>query len=197
MPAEPVAEGYATETAVLRPVRSGGYGLGSDWSAFDPGWEAPTRAPLDRPPRPATEPPTTDPLTSDPPAGLVRAGAPGEVAPVLVLVAALALLEGYRQLNVVPATQWQLSAILFATPAFAVVTVLVRPRRDGRRVVGARFVLAASTGLLILSWLALVVGGNDANHVVGAFDLLFAAVALGTVLANELVTRRTGSRRAH
>ena len=108
------------------------------------------------------------------------------VSPILVLLAAASILEGYKWLNVIPAGGWQPSAVVFVGLVFPVAMVLTRPRRDGRRVVAAKVVAVASLALLAVTVLAIFVDRPSVTHLMGVSDLLFALTALGAVLANEL-----------
>ena len=112
---------------------------------------------------------------------------PRFVSPVLVLIAAVSILEGYKWLNVVSTGGWQPSAAVFVSFAVPLAVVLARPRRDGRRVVAAQAVVVASLVMLTLTVLALLVDQPPVTHLMGGSDLLFAVTALGVALANERV----------
>jgi hypothetical protein len=118
------------------------------------------------------------------------AAVPGFVSPILMLLAALATLEGYLRLNVIPAGRWQPSAVVFAALAFLSVVALAIPRPYGCRMVAAKTVAVAATGLLAVTILARLLDRPPIAHLLGASDLVFAVIALGAVLANERAAQR-------
>lgn len=122
------------------------------------------------------------------------AAVPGFVSPVLVLLAAVSILQGYTLLNVLPDGEWQISAILFAAVSFPLSVVLTRP---GGRVVrtGTEKAVALSAVLVaVMTAVALVVDRPSVTHLLGVSDLVFALLALVAALANELPSRHTGLR---
>lgn len=148
--------------------------LGPEWTPVGPGSDHPATATVDL--RPADPSPDWSPPT-----------VPRFVSPVLVLIAAVAILEGYKWLNVVSTGGWQPSAAVFVSFTVPIAVVLARPRRDGRRVVAARVVVVASLIMLTLTVLALLIDQPPVTHLMGGSDLLFAVTALGVALANERV----------
>ena len=134
--------------------------------------------------------PTTPTVDLDPADALpawTPPGVPRFVSPILVVVAAVSILEGYKWLNVVSTGGWQPSAAVFVSFAVPLALVLARPRLDGRRVVAVRAVVVASLIMLTSTVLALLVDQPPVTHLMGASDLLFAVTALGVALVNERV----------
>jgi hypothetical protein len=115
---------------------------------------------------------------------------PRYVSPVLILLAAASILEGYTWLNVIPNNGWQPSAVVFVGVAVPLAIVLTRPRRDGRRVVAAKVVTVASVVLLVVTVLAVVTDRPPLTHLMGASDLLFALTVLAAGLATERLLHR-------
>jgi peptidoglycan/LPS O-acetylase OafA/YrhL len=132
---------------------------------------------------PAT--PAVGPHPADTSPDWVPPTVPRFVSPVLVLIAAVSILEGYKWLNVVSTGGWQPSAAVFVSFAVPLAVVLARPRRDRRRVVAARALVAVSLIMLTVTVLALLVDRPPVTHLMGGSDLLFAVTALGVALANE------------
>jgi hypothetical protein len=79
--------------------------------------------------------------------------------------------------------------VAFAVVTFAVAVLVVRPLRGGWRVV-ATPVVATSAVLLMMTVLAVFIGGPLVAGLSGASDLVFALTALGAVVAIERVARR-------
>ena len=156
------------------------------WSTFDAGHLGPRWAPFrpgsDHPASPTFDlrPTDTSPYWSPP-------TVPRFASPVLVLIAAVSILEGYKWLNVVSTGGWQPSAAVFVSFAVPLAAVLARPRRDGRRVVAAKALVAAAFVMLTLTVVALLADRPPVTHLMGGSDLLFAVTALGVALANERV----------
>lgn len=119
-----------------------------------------------------------------------RRRVPGFVSPLLALVAALSILEGYLWLNVISVDRWHPPALAFAVVTFAVAVLVVRPLGNGRRAV-ATSVVATAAVLLLMTVLALAVGGPVLAGLAGASDLVFAVTGLGAVAAIEHGARRT------
>jgi len=114
---------------------------------------------------------------------------PGFVSPLLALVAALSIFEGYVWLNVITVDQWWPPTIAFAVATFAVAVLVVRPLWSGRRVV-VTWVEATSAVLLVMTVLATFIGGPVVTRLAGASDLVFGFSALAAVAAIEYVARR-------
>ena len=115
-------------------------------------------------------------------------------SPVLVLVAAVAILEGYRWLNVLPPLGWRPVTALLTVVAVPLAVAVTRGDRRGRG--GRRVVAGTVTGVALLlvpaTITALVLPRSPAAQLVGAMNLLLAVTALAAVLVNE---RSIGSNR--
>ncbi len=115
---------------------------------------------------------------------------PGFVSPLLALVAALSILEGYIWLNVIAVDRWRPSTVAFAVATCAVAIVFLWPVREGRRVVVTAAVVT-SVILVVTTVLAMAVRRPVVGRLAGVCDLLFAVAALATVAAIEHLARRT------
>jgi len=115
---------------------------------------------------------------------------PGFVSPLLALVAALSILEGYIWLNVIAVDRWRPSTVAFAVVTCGVAVLVVWPLRGGRRV-AITSVVVTSVILVVMTVLAVVIGGPVVARLAGVSDLLFAVSALATVAAIEHPARRT------
>ena len=104
---------------------------------------------------------------------------PGFVSPLLVMLAAISILEGYRWLDIIRATLWLPSAPVFVALAVPTASVLTRPRGGERRGLVQNAVMAASITLVAATGLMLVVHGPSVSHLLGTSDLLVAVSALG------------------
>jgi hypothetical protein len=116
--------------------------------------------------------------------GAARERAPKLVTAGMVLLAAAAIFEGYRLLNVIPGSQRHLSALVFAAAAvlaavFLTRTALATARRSTRVAVEV-----ASVGLVAMTVLETVVDRPWSTRALGAYDLLVAAAVLGAAVAN-------------
>jgi len=111
--------------------------------------------------------------------------------PVLVVAAAVAILEGYLWLDVIHADGWRPWALVFALATAGAGVALTRTRGHPGRVVGTAQVAAASFAVLAVTALALTVHGPAVASLAGAVDLVFALVALGAVVATGRTARRT------
>ena len=175
LPAERVPQRLGSDADIVELFE--GRSLESRWPPFDVGRDRPLAESIEwRPQEPA---PDQSP-----------AAVPGFVSPVLMLLATVSTLEGYRRLNVIPAGGWLPPSVVFVGLAIPLAIVLTRPRRDGRRVVAAKMVTLASLVLLAMTVLAIFVNRPLIAHLVGVSDLLFALAALVAVLANERFRRR-------
>ncbi len=121
-------------------------------------------------------------------------------SPVLVLLAAVAILEGYRWLNVLPSVGWRPSAVVFtviAVPLALAVTSGGRgePGGPGGHPWAARAVTGAALLMVPMTVIALIHPRPPIAQLMGSTDLLFAVAALATVLINERATHG-GQRRA-
>jgi membrane protein implicated in regulation of membrane protease activity len=144
-------------------------------------------------------------------------------SPVLVVVAAVAILEGYRWLNVLPRLGWRPSAVVFAAVAVPLAIAVTRGGRGGREKRsgrgglggpggpggpgGQRWAVRAVTGAALLlvpvTVTAVILPRAPIAQLMGSTDLLFAFTALVAVLVNERSTHsgqravRTAARGQH
>jgi hypothetical protein len=151
--------------------------------------ERPVVRPLDEP-----EPPMPTPPSWSGPRGAEQWGPPRRcpwfVAPGLALLAALAILEGYRWIGVITnggARPW---AAAFAGVALAVSLVLTRSARPGDGYPSPRIALVGSLLVVLTTVAVLFTDEQWATVAVGASDLALASVALGLLLAGERSKRR-------
>ncbi len=112
-------------------------------------------------------------------------GAPWFASPALVLLAAVAILEGYKVLNVMPDSRWQPSAAVVAALALPLTSVLTRPGRGRRRGLGQRVVMGVSAALLVVTLVEFAVHRPSTVYVLGVVDLLVALSAMAVVLTSE------------
>jgi hypothetical protein len=138
--------------------------------------------------------PAAPPPTPADPRGAEQWGPPRRgpwfVAPGLALLAALAILEGYRWIGVIAnggARPW---AVAFAGGALAVSFVLARSAHPGDRRPSLRIVLAGSVLVASATVVVLFTGERWATGAVGGSDLALATVALTVLLAGERVKRQ-------
>lgn len=121
--------------------------------------------------------------------GAAGAPAPNFAAPLLLLLAGLATLEGYTWLNVISDDRWRSWAVVFAVLTVGAAVVLIRPlRRDNR--LTARLVVSVSVLMLVTTVLAVMVKGQAVARLAGAADLLVALTALGAAALIEHHSRR-------
>jgi hypothetical protein len=114
-------------------------------------------------------------------------------APALALVAAVAIIAGYRWLGVIPSTGSHLSSLAFgragvlvmAVADAAVALAVTRPTSRGRRPWLHRLVVLASlmvvTASVVLAWLP----GAGTRHALGVCDLVLASTIAGTLVIDE------------
>ncbi len=107
----------------------------------------------------------------------------------LIVVAGLAVLEGYRQLDVIPPAPRHPAAVVFAVIVLLAIVAFTRPRRGGHRVLVQRAALTAGACGAIASLAA--AGDLGASAVLlGAIDMVIAALAVGSAVAGEWRSRR-------
>lgn len=104
--------------------------------------------------------------------------APKLVTAGMVLLAAAALFEGYRRLNVISTDQLHPSALFFAAVAVPAALLLARSALATARRSIRVAVEAASVGLVAMTVLDLVVDRPWSARALGACDLLMAAAVL-------------------
>jgi hypothetical protein len=117
-----------------------------------------------------------------------------------VLVAAVAILEGYRWLNVLPQVGWRPSAVVFTAIAVPLALAVTGGRRGepggpGGQRWAARAVTGSAALLVPVTVIALIHPQAPIAQLMGSTDLLFAVTALAAVLVNER-TGRSGQRTA-
>jgi hypothetical protein len=111
-------------------------------------------------------------------------------SPVLVLLAAVAILEGYRWLNVLPSVGWRPSAVVFTALAVPLAMAVIGGGRGDRGGPGgqrwaARAVTGAALLLVPVTIITLIHPHPPIAQLMGSTDLLFAVTALAAVLINE------------
>ena len=121
-----------------------------------------------------------------PPAAVraVRERAPTLVTAGMVLLAAAAILEGYRWLNVIPASRLSPSALVFAAVAVPTAVLLTRTALATARRSTRVAVEVAAVGLVAVTVLEMVVNRPWSARALGAYDLLMAAAVLGVAVAS-------------
>jgi hypothetical protein len=128
---------------------------------------------------------------SEPPVDARGDRLPKLVAPVLVLVATLAIFEGYAWLNVFPRDRINATAISFAVLLLPITVVVTRHPRGGHRGPVQRVLVGAAIALLGVTLIALVLNRPTTELVLGAVDLAVAVAALSVALPGERsATRR-------
>ena len=123
--------------------------------------------------------------------GTTPAPAPGYVAPLLLLLAALSTLKAYMWLDVISSDGWRSSAAGFALVTFVIALALARPLRRGRQL-AAKSVVSAAAVVLMTTVLAELVKDQTVARLAGASDLIFAVTALAAVAASERSAHRLG-----
>jgi hypothetical protein len=100
----------------------------------------------------------------------------------MVLLAAVAVLEGYLWLDVIPAGRTDLSATAFALLAVPAALFLVRsPRRPDRRW-PVRLVTVSAGAVFVATVLEIVFHQRWSARALGASDLLMAATVFGSAV---------------
>jgi 4-amino-4-deoxy-L-arabinose transferase-like glycosyltransferase len=112
------------------------------------------------------------------------------VAPGLALLAALAILEGYRWIGLITNSGARPWAAAFAGVALGVSLVVTRSARPGDADSSPRIVLVGSLVVVSTTMAVLFTDQRWAAVAVGASDLALATVALGLLLAGERSKRR-------
>jgi hypothetical protein len=108
----------------------------------------------------------------------------------VALLAALAILEGYRWIGLMANSGARPWAVAFAGVAVTVSLVVTRSARPGNGEPSLR-ILSVGSGLVVLTTVAVVFTDEHwAAVAVGASDLALASVALGLLLAGERSKRQ-------
>jgi len=106
-------------------------------------------------------------------------------SPGLMVLTAVAVMQGYRQLHVIPSAHLRLSQYAFAVCAPLVAVLLARSRRAWRRTLVQRGLLIVAVAIGVATPLVLAGARPEAGPVLGIGDMAVAAVALWAVLAGE------------
>ena len=109
-------------------------------------------------------------------------------SPGLVVLAALAVVEGYAQLDLVPTARWH--PPVFAVIAVVAAVALIRPARRGRRPAMRWSVVASAIVVGLVTVVATTVGRPLAAPLLVSVDLLFAATCLGAAMVDEVSALR-------
>lgn len=109
-----------------------------------------------------------------------RPQAPQLLTAGLVLLAAAAVLEGYRWLQVIPSNRLDLPAVVFAVLVAPTTLVLTRPPHHWTWTPAQKVALAAVAGLVAVTVVALLVTRLWSAQLLGAYYL---ATALAIVVA--------------
>jgi len=127
------------------------------------------------------------PATLDPaPPGLDRAPerppTPQLVTAGLVLMAAAAVLEGYRWLHVIPSSRLHPSALVFAVLMVPAAAFLARPPHGWTRTPAQQAALVAGAGLVVVTVVYLLAGRPWSAGLLGAYDLAMAATLVAAAV---------------
>lgn len=125
-------------------------------------------------------------------------------SPATGVVAAVAILEGYRWLGVIPGPAPGLSALVFgragalivALSTVAIVWAVRRPRRGGHRSPVERAALGAAWIAVIAASVAAVEGSRATGDTFGVAELVVACLAAATLVLDERRRKRAGSHRS-
>lgn len=121
-------------------------------------------------------------------------GAPPFAVPGMVLLAAVAIFEGYQWLQIIPGGSLHLSGLLFALAAVPATWWLTR-HGDGRRVgLLRRVAVAGATAVPLFGVLVLLGWGAGASKALGAASLLVAVAVLAIAAASERGDRSASTR---
>ena len=116
---------------------------------------------------------------------------PNLVAPALVLVATLAIFEGYAYLNVIPSDRLTGAAIAFAVLLPPITVALTRHPHGGRRSPVQKVLIGTALALGGMTLVVLVLNRPTTELALGAIDLAVAVAALSAALPGERsATRR-------
>lgn len=109
-------------------------------------------------------------------------------SPGLVVLAALAVVEGYAQLDLVPTGRWR--PPVFAVIAVVAAVALTRSAHVGRRPSMRWSVVASAIVVGLVTVAATTVGRPLAAPLLVSVDLLFAATCLGAAMVDEVSALR-------
>ena len=124
---------------------------------------------------------------------------PGYFSPVLGPLAALAILEGYKLLGVIPADGSAVSATAsgrtgtaaFAVLALAVAVTVTRAGHGGRRPWTHRMVVTGATVVVMFTAVSVVIHDAVSTHLLGLADLALAGTVLAALMVGEWRKRHT------
>jgi hypothetical protein len=124
---------------------------------------------------------------------------PGYFSPVLGPLAALAILEGYKLLGVIPANGSAVSvaasgragAAAFAVLALAVAVTVTRAGHGRRRPWTHRMVVTGATMMAAFTGVSVVIHNSVTTHLLGLADLVLAATVLAALMVGEWRKRHT------
>jgi len=105
------------------------------------------------------------------------------------VVAALAVLEGYRQLHLIQRAPGHRVAVGFALVVLLAVAALTRPPEGGHRILVQKAALAAGA-LGVVTSLATTTDRGPGAVLLGTIDLLIAVFAIGSAVTGEWRSRR-------
>jgi hypothetical protein len=116
------------------------------------------------------------------------------VAPALVLLASVGILEGYSWLRVIPRDRISATAVAFALVLLPTSLALTGPAGHAGRPLAHRVLVATAMLLVGVTMTVLVADRPWSEHLLGAFDLMLAAVALWAALPGKPSARPATSR---
>ena len=124
---------------------------------------------------------------------------PGYFSPVLGPLAALAILEGYKLLGVIPANGSTVSvtasgragAAAFAALALAVAVTVTRAGHGRRRPWTHRLVVTGATLVAAFTGVDVVIHNSVSTHLLGLADLALAGTVLAALMVGDWHKRRT------
>ena len=114
---------------------------------------------------------------------------PTFMAPILVILAATAVMEGYIWLDVIRVQQWRPVAVALAAVTFTAVMLLNRSR-PGRESRAVKVLTVAAGILLVATVVAVAVDRQPFTCLAGVVNLLLALITLSVVVTSERLARR-------
>lgn len=123
-------------------------------------------------------------------------------SPGLALLATVCLLEGYKWIGALPASDSRLSALVFSRPGALVFAVVVTALALGLTRTGGELrrsrphAAVALASVVVMSASVVLAAATDAatKDVVGLADLVLATALVGALVAGERRLRRAGNR---
>jgi len=129
------------------------------------------------------------PATRAPAADAVP-GSPSYAVPGMVLLAALAIYEGYHRLKIIPGGSARPSGLAFAVVVAPATYVLTRHLVGGPARLLRRLSLGTAVAVPVLALAVMLGAGGTGDRALGLVSLLFAV----SVLAQAATTERAGHR---